>query len=237
MRGHSWLWTGVLLALGLVSWWAVDLWATAQETPNPPGQPNLGFKVFRLNFTEPDEMKTVLEHVFELVPRPAFPALGGALGNVGMPTANAVGGAGIMGIGGGGVMGMGALGMMGGPPAPMASIAVDQRTRAVVVRTSDREMKVAADVVAVLDTAAGKPLPRVKHIGVFVLKHADPEELKGVLEQIGIGVVALVPAKLVITPDLNALPDLDTAIQELDVPTRPPLPPEKRKRLVLDPGQ
>src|SRR5262249_9218548 len=56
-------------------------------------------------------------------------------------------------------------------------VAVDKRTRSLIVRGSEKELQVAADLIAVLDAPAGKPMPKLKNVRSFKPKHASVEEL------------------------------------------------------------
>lgn len=216
-------------AMGLVSWWAMDLSANPPPAKTPEAaNAKLQLKVFKLNHTDPEEMKAVLDQVLTTLPQPPLQIPASVLLGGGM-----VGGAGISGglgmIGGGNVL--------GGSPLP--TVAADMRTQSILVRAVEKELNVAADVVKVLDTPAGAPWPKVKSIGIFSLKHADPSDTSELLQQLGFNVVALVPPRIIISTDLESLPDLESAIRELDVPARKAAPAEKRKKLLdldKDPG-
>jgi hypothetical protein len=243
---------GTFVALGLVAWWLADLWADPPpQAPAAPVQPKTGLKVFKLSFTDPLEMKTVLGQILELVPRPGGPfnqlggmpvmggqALGGvggqAFGNIAAPPPNQfLGGVNnfMGGVGGVGIIG-GAAGVVPGP-----YMAVAPRIQAVLVRAEDRDLKICADVVSVLDSAPGKPLPKVKNIGVFSLKHVDADHVKDLVGQLGFQVISLPLAKLVLTPDVTTLEELESVIREVDVPKRPRTPEEKRKKLFAEPPE
>jgi len=130
------------------------------------------------------------------------PMPGGGFGLAGGPMP---GGAGIAGIGGGfgggigGIPGMGGfqgmvagagiMGMHGGMPGAGATttrFAFDERTRTLMVRGQERDLRIVADLVAVLDAAPGNPAPQVKHVSVFRLKHADPQQVALAVMQLGI---------------------------------------------------
>ncbi|HEV3237451.1 MAG TPA: secretin N-terminal domain-containing protein, partial [Gemmataceae bacterium] len=90
--------------------------------------------------------------------------LGGGLG---------LGGGGLTGIGGGGL-----IGAAGGVPGagPMSwRIAEDPRTKSLVVRGPEKVIEIAADLVAVLDLPADKPIPAVKNLRAYKLKHAKAD--------------------------------------------------------------
>jgi len=54
------------------------------------------------------------------------------------------------------------------------------------VRGPDRDLQIVADIVAVLETPAGKRAPKVKNLHVFTLKHANPLEVGMAVTQLGI---------------------------------------------------
>ena len=126
------------------------------------------------------------------------------------------------------MVGMGMLGMpmMGGVPVAEASpatrlkIAADERSRTVLVRGEARELDIAADLVAVLDTPKDKPLPKVRNLVVFPVKHADADRLAELLRELDYQVMSLGPRRVLITHKLESLPDLETFMRELDVPER-----------------
>jgi hypothetical protein len=55
-----------------------------------------------------------------------------------------------------------------------------------IARGPERDLQVITDLVTVLDVASGKTAPKVKHLRVFKLKHADAEEVTNTLSQLGI---------------------------------------------------
>jgi hypothetical protein len=96
----------------------------------------------------------------------------------------ALGGGGLGGFSGGVVNLAQAFGMAGGPPSNVAGasagatrFAVDARTRTFLARGPERELQIVTDLITVLNTAPGKPLPKVKSLHVFKLKHAMPEDV------------------------------------------------------------
>src|SRR5262249_17137384 len=101
--------------------------------------------------------------------------------------------AGVGGIGGLGALGIGGF---GGPPS--FQVSVDSRTRSLVVRASEKNLQLTADLISVLDLPKNKPMPEVKSLKVFTLKHADAEELMNTLQTAGVEarMVALGEAKM-----------------------------------------
>lgn len=213
-----------------------------------PAKAQLAVKVFKLERGDPEVVVQALHALLEspdaeLVP--AAPPAGPV--PMGMGVAPPVGPPG--GFGGSpappvGVQGFGALppggaigcffgnGGSGAPPVWRA--VAQERTRAVIVRGSDRHLKVAADLVSVLDRPAGAPLPKLQVVTAFALKHATAEELADV-----VSALSFEDAK-VATPDARVLALVAPAdvaksvaelVKELDVPsTGEPRPrPEPKK--------
>jgi hypothetical protein len=105
----------------------------------------------------------------------------GAIGGAGLGGAlGLVGGAGI----GGGLGGF--MGGVGGSGVGQTRWVTDKRARAFIVRGPERDVRLLTDLVAVMDKAPGKPLPKVKNLHVFKLKYADPETVVGAVTQLAI---------------------------------------------------
>lgn len=151
----------------------------------------------------------------------AAPGFGGVPGFGGMPPAGAIGC--FLGT--------------GGNMTPVWRATAQERTRAVIVRGSDRHLSVAADLVALLDRPANAPLPKLQVVKAFALKHATADELAEVINALSFD-----DAKLA-TPDERVLaliaPDdvvksVTELVKELDVPDRgdpgsKPKPAPKKK--------
>jgi type II secretory pathway component GspD/PulD (secretin) len=161
------------------------------------------------------------------------PAGAGAVGGIGGIPA----GGGVAGIGGfGGIGGVGGFGAFGGipglaEPAPRYKIAVDDRTNAVVIRGSEHDLQVAAELVALMDLPKAKALPPLKHLRAFQLKHADATAIVTLLNELELDarVVALVEPNLVVVSGSEAATkDIADAIKELDVEVKD-APPAKGK--------
>jgi hypothetical protein len=127
-------------------------------------------RVFRLKHAKPEEVRQILESLLEGSSLPAGPpGMGGPMmpgsgGRPGMPG----GPRGPMGPG------MGMPGMPGGPGFPGAAggepgwrVTVDERTRSLIVRGARHDLQLAADLVAVLDRAGGKAVPKVRNLHAF----------------------------------------------------------------------
>ncbi|HZY90295.1 MAG TPA: M56 family metallopeptidase, partial [Gemmataceae bacterium] len=174
-------------------------------------------RVFRLKHAKPEEVRQVLESL-----------LGGASGTFGAGPMMGPGGPGMPGMmggkGGRGPMGPG----MGGPPGMMAGpggaggnedtlwrVTVDERTRSLIVRGSRHDLQLAADLVAVLDQAGGKAVPKVSNLHAFKLKYAHAPRLAQILDDLGVKarVVPLQKANiLIVTGPAEAVKEISDLI-------------------------
>lgn len=120
--------------------------------------------------------------------------IGGIGGGPGINGAQ-LGGVGALGGGIGGFAGAPAFGMAGGPAPPPSvqgaiagatRLAADTSSGALLARGPERDLKVIADVVTVLNTAPGKPLSKVKNVHAFRLKYANPEDVGTAVALLGI---------------------------------------------------
>jgi hypothetical protein len=194
---------------------------------NPPKSPVLKAKVFRLKYCDPSEIMEILNGLIDEndPPPPPLPMnfqqpMGGALG---------IGG-GIGGIGG-------MTGFGGNPLGPQNSVTVDTRTRSLVVRLSDKNLQLATDLVASLDLPKDKPLPEVKSLKVFQLKHADAEDLLKVLQEVNqdVKMMALGEAKMVIVASSEAvMKEIAELVKDLDVEAVPEPKPEEQRKLLKE---
>lgn len=177
-------------------------------------------KVFRLNHCDADEFRQVLESILDPVPPmppmppPAVP---------GTP----VGGFGVLGFGGAGF----------GGEVPAFHIVVEQRTRSVIVRGTEKNVRLAAEVVAVLDQPPNKPLPEVKGLRALPLKHASADELTQTLQELMLEarIVPLAAAKMILVAGEEAsMKEVTDLIKDLDVPTAKELKPGEKRQLQSD---
>jgi beta-lactamase regulating signal transducer with metallopeptidase domain len=201
-------------------------------------------KVFRLAHQDPEEMRGVIDALL--------------LNRQGAPPGAGGGGAGMMGpmgaMGGGGRAGRGARGMRAGaggamrPPAgggnpfmmggmgrPETSwrLAVDQRSRSLIVRGTAQDIQTVADLVALLDVPEGKSTAGVKGFRVFHLRYANAQDVAGILGALDIG-AAVVPAPgaraVVVSGPEAALKEVAEVIDAVDVEGKPgPTPAEGGK--------
>ncbi|MCI0638118.1 MAG: hypothetical protein L0Y72_06365 [Gemmataceae bacterium] len=201
-------------------------------------------RVFRLQHCDPGEVRHILEQLLPLEDGWPFPP------GVGQgPPSGPPGGAGLGGLAPGGGqpgvppglgLGGGALGFVGGGGAPPTDwrVTIDMRSHAVIVRASEKDLQIAADLITVLDNAPGKPLPKVKTLRAIELKHADATHVDQILMELNVPVrlVPLPEAKLIISagPE-NVLNDVGDLVKELDVPERK-VDPKKLKKLGGGPG-
>jgi beta-lactamase regulating signal transducer with metallopeptidase domain len=84
-------------------------------------------------------------------------------------------------------------------------VAVDPRTRSLIVRGSEQNLEMMADLVALLDLPPGKPLPKTKNLQAFRLRFADVGSAYEVLSALNIRArIAKVPkSKLLIVAGLE----------------------------------
>ena len=123
----------------------------------------------------------------------------------------------------GGKMGGGGMGaMMGGPGGslpPRCYFAIDQRTRSLIVRGTEKDLQAVADFVAILDLPDDKPIPKLKNVHAFKLRFAKPGDVINVLKALNIDVlVAQIPKSSIILvngPD-SAIKEATEIIEALD---------------------
>ena len=218
------------LAIGLLALVFLGAAVPTLVGENPPKQPPLKAKVFRLNHCDPTEIEQVLQGLLD----PSDPPMSAA-GIMGpqVPAGAVPGPGGFAGVGG--IGGLGALGIGGfGGGTPSFQVSVDSRTRSLVVRASEKNLQLTADLIAVLDLPKNKPVPEVKSLRVFTLKHAEAEELMNTLQAAGVEarMVALGEAKmLVVAGTEEAMKEVGDLVKDLDVPTPPEPKPEEQRRL------
>ena len=108
-------------------------------------------------------------------------------------------------------------------PATVARALGDPRTRSLIVRGTEKDQQLAADLIAVLDTPEGKPLPEVKALKAFRLQHLDPDDLTSMLQTLDprmtyrlapIGRLKL----LLATGTEEQMKELTDAVKKLDIP-------------------
>jgi hypothetical protein len=105
-----------------------------------------------------------------------------------------------------------------GPPERYR-IAVDGKTKTILMRGLEPDVLAAAELFAVLDLPEDQPLPKLSHIRAFRLKEADPRKVAEQMESLGTA------ARVVAVPELNLivaygpeqeLKDIADAISALD---------------------
>jgi type II secretory pathway component GspD/PulD (secretin) len=113
-------------------------------------------------------------------------------------------------------------------------LVLDERTGSIVIRGPESEVQIAADLVTLLDTPADKPLPEVKSLRAFTLKHAVPSNLADLTSNLDVR-VAILPldaAKLLLVGgSAEAMREVGDLVKTLDVPAPKAPPPDKRKKL------
>jgi hypothetical protein len=123
------------------------------------------------------------------------------------------------------------------PPIPMVSptlrIAVDQRTRTLFVRGTEKELEAVADLVAILDADPAKPAPEGKSARVIRLRYAKVPEVTQVLTGLNLQghVIALPRTNAMLLTGTDAEKEVRAVIEKLDVesrtPSKPPVPVKK----------
>jgi hypothetical protein len=195
-------------------------------------------KVFRLEHQDPEDLRAVVETFLLNRPGPAGPAGASAPGGGMGPMAGSgpPPRAGMMRPMGPGMTGKGGMGM-GGPlgagPAPSWRLAVDRRSRSLIVRGTVQDIKTVAELVAALDVAEGQPMPRLKNLRVFRLRYVNAPEILAILGALDIDGVTFGNAsqgqKLIVAHGPEAaLKEVAEVIEAVDVegkpaPTRPGL--------------
>jgi hypothetical protein len=202
------------------------------------GPPALHLKVFRLTYRDPEEVQQILSNLLpeteavapvQMVGLAPGALMGGGAGLIGGPGAGQPG-LGALGAGGGALGALGLAGGIGGG-GPSWRLAVDARSRSLIVRGQDRDLQTAADLVAVLDLPPGKPIPQVKNLRAYKLQHADAEELSNVLSNLELDVrIVPVPGRniLVISGPEAEMKEVCQVIEELDVKPRSPEPAKEK---------
>jgi hypothetical protein len=110
--------------------------------------------------------------------------------------------------------------------APQTCRAVaDVRTRSLIVRGTAKDLQLAADLVAVIDTAEDKPLPGVTSLKAFRLKHVDAVDFCNMMQQLDTNITyRLVPVGrmklLLATGSDEQMKELADAVKELDIPAK-----------------
>jgi hypothetical protein len=237
------------LACGLLAFAFLGAAVPSLVGENQPKPPLLKAKVFRLTYCDPSEIEQVLQTLLDPNDPPmalaGMPGIPPGVGVPGTPAAPGVGMLGIGGVGGAGQLGAvgfsgaGAVGFGGIGGTPAYQVSVDARTRSLIVRASDNNLRLTADLISVLDLPKSKPMPEVKTLKALPLKHADAEEIMNTLQMAGVEarMVALGEAKmLVVAGSEDAMKEAAELVKELDVPAPPEQKPEEQRKLFGDPN-
>jgi beta-lactamase regulating signal transducer with metallopeptidase domain len=206
-------------------------------------------KVFRLKHRDPNEISAVLT---ELLPQPQ-PGQVGMMGAAGMVGAGPGMMGGMMGMmggkagmmpggGGGGMMGAsggfaGGKGFAGGGPgmgiggaagfprtAANWRLAVDARTNSLIVRGTEEDLRTIADIIAALDLPEGKSTAKLKNFRTFRLKHANAQEVAGIVQELDVKVTVAALEQgnlLAASGSESALKEVADLIEALDVEAKP----------------
>jgi hypothetical protein len=199
-------------------------------------------KVFRLKHRDPDELRQILEGHYES-PGDKSGASGGGPGpeGVGKPGGSLGGGRPVQpGPGGGGFPrvpgGPGALVPGGGGDGGFnfsgrlveGSVAVDHRTRSLIVRGTEKDLQIVADLVAVLDLEKGKtaalPLAKGRNLRAFNLRYADAKEIAKVLTNLNLNARMAFPPKsnlIIVIGSETEMKEIGEVVDALDVEVKP----------------
>jgi hypothetical protein len=112
------------------------------------------------------------------------------------------------------------------PQAPAAIVCRalgDPRTRSLIVRGTEKDLQLAADLIAILDTPDNKPLPDVKSLKAFRLQHLDVNDFVGMMEKLNPNLnyhlVSAGRLKLVLACGSDEqMSEVSEAVKELDTP-------------------
>jgi type II secretory pathway component GspD/PulD (secretin) len=227
-KDHTMLRTLLLLAaLGMMS-----LYAFADEPkPDTKAEESAIIEVYRLKNADLNDAQQAFAALTGRSRRGA--ALGGGRAGGGVAKA-ARGGAGGPGGGAPGGPGRGGFGGNAFDPADEVPIMnstgivarglADPRTRSLIVRGTQKDQQLAADLVAVLDTPEDKTLPAVKAIRAFRLQHLDADDLVAMLHQLdpnmGYRLAPIARMKLLLATGSDAqMKELTDAVKKLDIPS------------------
>lgn len=124
------------------------------------------------------------------------------------------------------------------PPAARWHVSPDPRSGVVFVRGRPEDVQLSAEIISVLESPLGKPLPKTEKIQAFKLSHANPEEITNLTDNLGIPVRLIsldLPRLVIAAGPPEALADWAAMVKEVDVPARKP-DENKRRRLGISPG-
>ena len=205
-------------------------------------------KVFRLSHSDPEQLSGVLQ---SLLPEESEAMAAGPAAAIGGPPGGLGIGGGMLGFGGGALGGgrpgglgggQGALG--GGMAGPTWRLTADPRTKSLIIRGSEKDVDIAADLVAVLDLPADKSMPKVKNLRAYKLKHASAQDLNAVLSSLEMD-ARMVPIEkgniLIVAGTEDVMKDVDSVVEALDIEVQqskePPKPDKEGKRNTEEPSK
>lgn len=221
-----------------------DLEAQIRTLEQKQEEATTHIKVFRLKNRDPEETRAVLEALLAHQMVQAAPAEGEGRGGFapgggpggmrpsgaagfGMPGGGGFGGRGFpvgeRGRRGGFVGGGFGGGFPGGPPRSWR-LAADQRTRCLIVRGTEQDIRTVSELLALFDVADDGAVPRLKNYRIFRLRYANANEVAQLVNALEIAafVVPAPQARMVIVsgPE-SALKELGEVIEAVDVEGKP----------------
>jgi hypothetical protein len=124
-------------------------------------------------------------------------------------------------------------------PGPLPRIATSPRTKALFVRGGDKEIEVVAELIRILDTAPGAPLPESKTMHIVRLKHAKAPEVFQVLTNLGLQtqVVPLTHINSLLVEKKGDSKEILGVLEKLDVEIRPAKRPAETKSSEKKPSE
>jgi hypothetical protein len=204
----------------------------ATPKPEPAKVERARIQVFQLKQTDPEAAEQLLQKLLGLpskqapvpvlVPRAALPPA--ALPPLPLPNNPAVTPAMVGFVGLGELQAPSPAAPSAPVQAPICRVTTDPRSQSLVVRGTAKDLELAAELVAVLETPAKEALPETKRLRAFRLRHADPEDFVRILGDVGLDSPCRLAhygrGKLLLAVgEKEDLAELADAVRDLDVPT------------------
>jgi type II secretory pathway component GspD/PulD (secretin) len=117
------------------------------------------------------------------------------------------------------------------PVSPTLRLAVDQRTRTLFVRGTEKELDAVADLVGILDSDPAKPAPEGRNARVIRLRYAKVPEVTQVLTGLNLQgqVIALPRTNALLLIGTDSEKEVRTVIEKLDVESKATTKPPVKK--------
>ncbi len=98
--------------------------------------------------------------------------------------------------------------------------AIDNRTRSLIVRATAPELRTVTDLVAMLDLAPGKAMPKVKNLRVFKLRYVQSKDVVQVLSDLQFNArIALIqkPNAVIVSGSEDLMKEISEVIEAMDI--------------------